>query len=107
MYKRVCHDPKNEEMFARYKRCLHARWEVYDERSFTKSEKFYESLKTDFVCMPRFESMEEAFGCNYMVDHEAEYRKENSTTTLFKIPIHVNDIESYVKMLVRKHYDQL
>ena len=39
---------------------------------------------------------------------EIQYQKDicaAADITLFKIPIHVNDVKIYVKMLVREHYD--
>ena len=46
--------------------------------------------------------MEEAFGNHYMIDEEKSFRKKFRGQTLFKIPVHVNDIEGYVRMLLRK-----
>ena len=102
MFRKPCHDPKNEELFARWKRCVETHSAVLREKHSTAQESFDEISETMFVCMPRYETMEEAFGNHYMIDEEKSFRKKFRGQTLFKIPVHVNDIEGYVRMLLRK-----
>ena len=104
---KVCYNPKNKEMFGRYKRCISALHQVLEEKRFTRPEICEQCFNIKFVCIPRHETMEEAFGYNILIDQEKILRKEILDETLFKIPIHVNNIESYVKMLLREHYESL
>ena len=99
----ACYDPKNKEMFGRYKRCISTLHQVLEEKLFTRPEICMECFNIDFICLPRFDTLEEV----YAYDHVIKQKKATIKLFgefLFKIPIHVNNIESYVRMLLYEHY---
>ena len=101
---KACHNPKNKEMFGRYKRCISTLHRVLREKLFTHSEFCKQCFNIKFVCVPRHATMEEAFGYNILIDQEKILREKILGETLFKIPILVNDIEGYVEWLLREHF---
>ena len=67
-------------------------WEVFD------------SVK--FACVPECTSLTQV----YDINHEIAWQKvicDSENITLFKIPRFVNDVESYVTMLLHKHREEL
>ena len=101
----ACHNPKNKEMFARYKRCVSTLHRVLKERLFTPHEIRVQCFDINFICVPRLATLKEV----YLYNRAIELRRVRATfaNTIFKIPIHVNDIEGYVTWLLNDHYDKL
>ena len=97
-------DPKNEFMLARYKRVVSTFHRVLTrEKLFTPHEFRVQCWDSTFIVVPRFSSRREV----YAFDREVERvraEKKRFGETLYKIPVHVNDIESYMEMLLYKRY---
>ena len=101
------HDVVNdEEMCKRHLRCRLALVEMIEQVSLHPSTSFefleeFNSFR--FACIPRLSSWDQV----YEVNIEVEGLKTICAVagiTLFKIPRLVNDVEGYVKMLFRKHF---
>ena len=98
-------DPKNEFMLARYKRVVSTFHRVLTrEKLFPVPFEFRRQCwDSMFIVVPRFSSQREV----YAFDREVERvraEKKRFGETLYKIPVHVNDIESYMEMLLYKRY---
>ena len=97
-------DPKDKVTLARWKRCISTFHRVLEEKHFTPYEIRSRIFDVQFVCVPKFGTLKEVYNFNRRVERE----KANNAIvgeTLFKIPLLVNDIEGYVTMLLKKHYD--
>ena len=96
---------KTRERAERHERCVLALESFLEERFSTYDEIVSEFLDIMFGVVPRRSTLEEVYAVNREID-----RKKTSIAhvgiTLFKIPLFVNDIEGYVRSLLRKHYDQ-
>ena len=96
-------DPKDEFMLARYKRVVSTFQRVLEGKLFTPYEFRVQCFKSEFIVVPRFSSRREVYAFDRKVERaraEMEYFGE----TLYKIPLHVNNIESYMEMLLHKRY---
>ena len=97
-----------EVMSERRKDCQLALVEVLAKRSkhHPASPKFWEEVNQfRFLCIPTAETLNKV---KILEDH-AIWSKgmfESVDITLFKIPRHVNDVESYVTMLLREHFKE-
>ena len=95
-----------EEMSKRLQDCYLTAAGFLAKRSkhSTESSEFWaEVIQFKFLCIPRVESLEKVKIVN---DHAAFLKDtfELSDITLFKIPRLVNNVESYVTMLLREHF---
>ena len=99
------HDKNDKEMVYRHMRCLSTLVRVLDTMSYP--HKFsVEYYNFRFACVPKLSTLEQV----YAVNEEIAYQKvicDLAGITLFKIPRLVNDIDGYVRMLLREHYKKL
>ena len=102
-------DTNDREMVERHERChltlveMLARENLYSPRSL----EFWDAFNNvRFACVPECASLAQV----YDINHEIAWQKvicDSVNITLFKIPRLVNDVESYVTMLLRKHREEL
>ena len=101
----VFHDKNDKEMVDRHTRCYLALAELVEQEDLISPStyEFFEKIDSfRFACVPKLISL----GRVYNVNREIARQKvlcESIGITLFKIPRHVNDVEGYVTMLLRKH----
>ena len=100
------HDRNDKEMVKRHLRCLMAFVSSLEERFLSPCRVIKEYYDFRFACVPKLATLGQVYGVN----EEIAYQKvicDSAGITLFKIPRLVNDIEGYVGMLLREHYEQL
>ena len=97
-------DPKNEFMLARHKRVVSTFHRVLtEEKLLTPHEFRVQCFDSTFIIVPRLSSLKEVYAFNYAVER-ARAEKKFFGETLYKIPVHVNNIESYMEMLLHERY---
>ena len=98
-----------EEMAARRQECQLTLIEILARRSehHPTSPKFWEEVDGfRFICIPRLQTLDRV----RCIDNHVAWLKDTLDCldiTLFKIPRLVNDVESYVTMLLREHFQGL
>ena len=102
-------DTNDREMVDRHTRCqltlldMLVQENLYSPRSF----EFWDAFNSvRFACVPECASLAQV----YDINHEIAWLKvmcDDVNITLFKIPRFVNDVESYVTMLLHKHREEL
>ena len=102
-------DKEDKEMADRHKRCQLTYLDILVQQSSNspRSFEFWEVFDSfRFACIPECTSLAQV----YDINHEIAWQKvicDSVNITLFKIPRLVNDVESYVTMLLRKHREEL
>ena len=100
---------KDKEMVDRHTRCNLTLLEmlVQENLNSPRSFEFWEVFDSfRFACVPECASLAQV----YDINDEIAWQKvvcDSENITLFKIPRLVNDVESYVTMLLRKHREEL
>ena len=102
-------DEEDKEMVARHELCQSTLVDILVEEGLHPpgSAEFWEEFNNfRFACVPECTSLNHV----YYVNHEIAWQKVicgSVGITLFKIPRLVNDVKSYVTMLIRKHCEEL
>ena len=102
-------DIEDREMVRRHSRCQLTLLNtlIRKDFNFPRSLEFWEAFDSvKFACVPECTSLTQV----YDINHEIAWQKvicDSVNITLFKIPRLVNDVESYVTMLLRKHREEL
>ena len=105
----IFHNMEVEEMCNRHWRCQLALVEMLERDSvfLSSSSEFMEEFDNfRFACVPKLNSLRQVYDVNSEIAWQAIVC-ECADITLFKIPRLVNDLEGYVKMLYRKHLQEL
>ena len=98
-----------KEMADRRQECQLALVEALSRRSRHQSTSLnfwreFGSFK--IICIPRLETLEQVYYVNDYAD-SLKTVLDCVDITLFKIPRLVNNVEGYVEMLLREHYERL
>ena len=102
-------DIEDKEMVDRHSRCQLTLLDmlVQENLNSPRSLEFWEVFDSvKFACVPECTSLTQV----YDINHEIAWQKvicDSENITLFKIPRFVNDVESYVTMLLHKHREEL
>ena len=103
------HDKDDKEMVRRHSRCQLTLLNtlIRKDFNFPRSLEFWEAFNSvKFACVPECTSLAQVNDIN----DEIAWQKvvcDSENITLFKIPRFVNDVESYVTMLLFKHREEL
>ena len=105
----VLFNTRDEEMTRRHSRCQLALLNVLirEDFNFPRPLGFwgmFDSVK--FACVPECTSLAQVYG----IEDKIAWQRvvcDSKNITLFKIPRFVNDVESYVTMLLFKHREEL
>ena len=103
--KRTTLDHLDEEMVDRHMMCRFVLIsELHQFCSFPMGTPQFDAIADSFrfACVPRLSSWKKAVKVNKQID-KLKIMCDDAGVTLFKIPIHVNDVDEYVTMLFHRY----